>query len=939
MDHSGPVNEGRAARLQALYLEAEALPPDARDEYLDGNCGGDDALRAEVAAMLDSAQLTRGVSGRAGTEPGEAAFEPLASGTPLGPWRIASLIGRGGMGEVYEARRADGAFELRAAVKLLKRGMDTEAVLRRFLRERHFLAQLAHPNIAHLLDAGMSPDGRPYLVMEFVAGRPITKHATANKLNVPEILRLMVTVCEAVQAAHAKRIVHRDLKPSNVLVTVDGQVKLLDFGIAKLITEEQSELTRLPGDDIPLTPAYAAPEQLRGMPASPAADVYALGVMLYRLLCGRLPHDRDGRSTTAIVAGLGRETLLRPSSRLRQERGRVPEAERHMRLRQMPRDLDLIVLKALHQEPTRRYRSASEMAEDLQRLLAYRPVLARADSLAYRVSRYVRRNRLLVGATGAVILALTLGTAAALWQAHLALQARNEATQRRQQADDLIDFMLGDLKERLEPVGRLDVLDAAVSKAMVYLGRGGADPLDSDTLGERIRALAAIEDIRDSRGQMPEALKAGQEALDYARALQHRAPASPASDYLLALALHARGASLAENDEYDAAMTVLQEGQAIVQRLRAARPDNPANADDLLLDAQFASIMGYVYSSKKEFEKAAPQQAYCAQLLQPLAQAPEAKSSYVSEYWRCTGHQASALVYANQLDQATQLLLDIMGQLPALLRTHAQDHSLQHELASVLIDVSIGFSRAGWTAEAENASGQAADISRRLVAYDPSNFLDKLNLGEALYFNIGAKMERGAWHEAQSAADEAVPALADVRQMHPGDPEALDFSMAVYTRRADIANALGEGLSRALAEDDAALALGATNHSSRIQFKVIDAQLDAWELAQNHDRARATAARAAAAALIDTLGQPQAGLTKSQKLRLTRDRMEFAYADGDPASGDKLYAEQRDAHSASMGLATDIRHRLCGRLAKGHAARCGAIEEWKPPQPPPVRTG
>ena len=235
------------------------------------------------------------------------------------------------MGEVYLARRADGAFELEVAIKLLKRGLDTVAVVQRFLAERRILAQLTHPNIAHAMDAGATPDGRPYLVMEYVNGQAITEHSLAHRQSIAERLRLMITVCLAVQEAHQRQIVHRDLKPSNVMVTAEGQVKLLDFGIAKSLSDEAGDATRMAGDSNALTPSYAAPEQILGQAITPATDVYALGVILYELLTGRLPHQREARPLSVLVAELGNEVIVRPGTMLDRERGRLAESDRAAR--------------------------------------------------------------------------------------------------------------------------------------------------------------------------------------------------------------------------------------------------------------------------------------------------------------------------------------------------------------------------------------------------------------------------------------------------------------------------------------------------------------------------------------------------------------------------------------------------------------------------------
>lgn len=447
------MTDDRATRLQALFDEASRLPWDRRGEFLDRVCAGDAVLRLDIERQLRNVGDTVVVLDRSAlTGDTESPPEPLQAGTLLGPWEIERLVGQGGMGEVYQARRADQAFELRVAIKLLKRGLDTHQVIRRFLLERRILAQLTHPNIAHALDAGAAPDGRPYLVMEYVEGQPVTDYARTGSngqaLSITEMLRLMIVVCQAVQEAHKRQIVHRDLKPSNVLVTAEGQVKLLDFGIAKSLSEEEVDATRMAGEATALTPAYAAPEQILGQAITPATDVYALGVMLYELLTARLPHRREGRSASVVVVELDKETVLRPSAVLRQERGRLPEPERASRLREVSKDLDLIAVKALHPETARRYADAEALGDDLQRLLDQRPILARPDSLAYSANRFVRRNRLVVAAATAVMVALTAGLSIAIWQAGIARTEARSALLQKQRAEQVKEFMLSVFKEQ-----------------------------------------------------------------------------------------------------------------------------------------------------------------------------------------------------------------------------------------------------------------------------------------------------------------------------------------------------------------------------------------------------------------------------------------------------------------------------------------------------------
>ncbi|NIR60341.1 MAG: serine/threonine protein kinase, partial [Gammaproteobacteria bacterium] len=333
------------------------------------------------------------------------------------------------MGVVYLAERADGQFEQRVALKLIKRGIDTDEIIERFLQERQILARLDHPNIARLLDGGVTETGQPYFAMEYIAGVPLTAYCDEHRLDVEARLRLFEHVGEAVQYAHRNLIVHRDLKPSNILVTEDGTVKLLDFGIARLMDDEAAPALTQTGMRV-LSPAYAAPEQVAGEPVTTATDVYSLGVVLYELLTGHNPHaerpeggrdvKRPSAAVTSTAARLDGSSETGTPQEIARSRATQPERLR----RRLSGDLDTICLKALRPEPEQRYDSAAAFGEDLKRHLAGLPVEARAGAAGYRLRKFIRRNRMLVGATGLVILALGVGLAATLWQAQ---RARTQA--------------------------------------------------------------------------------------------------------------------------------------------------------------------------------------------------------------------------------------------------------------------------------------------------------------------------------------------------------------------------------------------------------------------------------------------------------------------------------------------------------------------------------
>jgi len=410
--------------VQRVLVEALALEAGEREAFLTRACATDAKLRAEVESLiaadagsdfLDEPVVTlRALEERSGT--GEVPTRTI------GPYQVVRPLGEGGMGEVFLGRQRTDAFSRTVAIKVVKRGMDTGEVLRRFALERRILAQLVHPNIAQLHDAGVTEDGRPYFVMELVDGEPIDRYVRRKKLSIADTLRLFQSVCAAVHHAHRHLIVHRDIKPSNVLVTADGVPKLLDFGIAKILsdTDEAQALTRTHGHV--LTPDYASPEQRRGEPVTTAADVYALGTLLFELLVGARPfRDATGNSGDRPPRTDDRQPS-RPSSAV----GRV-EGGAARRGRDLRGDLDTIVLCALREEPDRRYGSAEALAEDIERFLRGHPVLARPDSTAYRAVKFVRRNVWTVSTAAAVAIGLVAVTATATVQSRRLERERDKA--------------------------------------------------------------------------------------------------------------------------------------------------------------------------------------------------------------------------------------------------------------------------------------------------------------------------------------------------------------------------------------------------------------------------------------------------------------------------------------------------------------------------------
>lgn len=384
-----PPNE-----VDRVLDEILQVAPAERSARLKRACGGNSDLRMEVARVLAACESAR-ILDLPAIEFIPAAPESGFGGARLGPYRVLKELARGGMGIVLLAERADGHFEQLVALKVIKQGMDSDEIRRRFLTERQILARLQHANIARLLDGGVTAAGRPWFAMEFVDGVPITVYCDSKRLDVSGRLMLFEQVCRAVRHAHHSRVVHRDLKPSNILVTPDGGVKLLDFGIAKLLSEEAGDasvLTRL--DMRIMTPAYAAPEQVRGEEITTATDVYALGAVLYELLTGRCA-QRFERYSPAEV-----ERVVCATD---PDMGRLR--------RRLIGDLDTIILKAMRKEARRRYPSTDELLGDLQRYRDGLPVLARPSSRLYRARKFVARHWIGGGAMAAVAVALVAGLA------------------------------------------------------------------------------------------------------------------------------------------------------------------------------------------------------------------------------------------------------------------------------------------------------------------------------------------------------------------------------------------------------------------------------------------------------------------------------------------------------------------------------------------------
>jgi eukaryotic-like serine/threonine-protein kinase len=594
----------RWRRIEALFAEAAALAAGEREAFLDARCEGDGELRAELESLLgadaqDEDPLREVVEAAAV----EVALEreAAAAGPPtadrVGPYRLIGVLGRGGTSTVHRAVRADDAYSMEVAVKTLHGGVLGPDTRERFRRERQILADLEHPNVARLLDGGTRDDGTPYVVMERVDGLPIDEHARRHRLGLRERIALFRKVCAAVQYAHQRLVVHRDLKPSNILVQADGTPKLLDFGIAKLLADEAQAATVT--ERRWMTPEYASPEQVRGERVSTASDVYSLGAVLYELLTGRRPYELASRSGGEIERVVSTATPAAPSAAVASVRdgaGSEP-ATTTIRPRELRGDLDNIVLMALRKEPERRYRSAGELDDDLERFEQGLPVRSRPDTIRYRTRKFVRRHRLGV-ATAALLLALLSGFGAVTFvQArHLAAE-RDVAELERDKARRVAGFLTETLTARDDagvPAGELT--------ARELIDRGAAHLAD-DALDDQPAVRAALLQAVGEVYLFHERTDRAQELLDEALVLRRAALGEEHLDTaesraaLGDLALRDRDMETAF-DHYSAALEV--------RRRLAGEPSSPV-ADSLAQLATLHHMQGDFEESERLYRQALEQ--------------------------------------------------------------------------------------------------------------------------------------------------------------------------------------------------------------------------------------------------------------------------------------------------------------------------------------------
>ncbi len=763
----------RFVALQQVWEAILERPPEEWARMVRDATPDDSDLRAELESLLAAHQTTddsfdRPLVAQLGMVGSGLAAASLV-GRTLGPWRVTREIGAGGMGMVYEAVRADDQFTRRVAIKTLRTGADRADVLRRFARERQIHAALAHPNIATLLDAGITDDVIPYMVLEYVDGLPVDVYCDARCLALPERLDLFRQVVQAVQHAHRRLVVHRDLKPSNILVTGDGVVKLLDFGISTLL-EESPDHAATDGPRA-FTTAYASPEQIRGEPVSTATDIYSLGVVLYRLLAGRPPHDLDSLSTAAAWATICEVTPPPPSAVVTLAAARAAGLGSAERLtRALRGELDAIVLMALRKEPDRRYPTADALAEDLHNHLRGQPVSARPDTTAYRIRKLVRRNRLATAAVALAALAMAGGAGISLWQARQARRSAAVAEQQRRTATGVAEFLQtivgsADLSwagQGLGPNATIaEAVDSAAGRIDVELAQ---EPAVAEALHRILVSIYAAR--RDPTLGTP-----------HARRLLELLRQRQASDQEMARGLHDLGLHLYLAGERDSSRQLLQDAYRLMEH--AGFPEG----EDLVV---ILNQLGLLALADGDYAGA---EDYMARTLELRR--------------RTVGSDHVAAVAASNIGVARDSRGDVTGAIEAFREAESIHASLvgaeNFERGTNFLNLANSLLLTGQVEEAERVMREALsiwertvgpnhllhaigriDLSRiRLAAGDPVDALAQVRTGiallgdlppEHLYRSRGASREAAALlalGRADQAESEARRALTILRGAYP----------------------------------------------------------------------------------------------------------------------------------------------------------------------------
>jgi non-specific serine/threonine protein kinase/serine/threonine-protein kinase len=751
------VTAERWDRIKQIVADALDLGREQRPQFLDEACGADAELRGDVETLLRA------------DEPNSAFLDLDRLPERVGPYRVVREIGRGGMGTVYLGERDDGQFEQRVALKVIKRGMDTDAVLRRFYAERQILARLQHPNITRLLDGGTF-DHRPYFVMEYLEGEPLVEYCRVRNLPVRERIGLFLAVCDAVEYAHRNLILHRDLKNGNILVDAGGTPKLLDFGIAKLLQEgaaEQSVVALRP-----LTPQAASPEQVHGEPLTTASDVYGLGMLLFELLAGQPPYRVSSISPLEMLRLVCEQPAPKPSTLAPAGTARLLRG-----------DLDNIALKALEKEPARRYQRAADLSADLRRHLEGRPVEARAGGAWYRARKFARRHRRSLALAAVVVLALSAAVTDAILQGRRAARRFDDL---RQLAGSFL-FEFHDAIATLP--GSTPARELVVKRALQYLDSLAREA--SGDIGLKREAAAGYLRVGEAQGlvfesnlgKMGDARASFQKAVALYEQVARARPSDPQAQTDLAHALLSLISSDYNSGDLAAGMATLHR---VVNMLEAQGRKQP-------LDTRALVTLGQAWFGISERQMYANQDSDALQsrlrslevLRAAVAAAPQ---NEYAQRWLAQSEKRLAYLYLQRLHDLPKAEENLQASLEIDRQRAARDPAS----AVVKLDMALDYSylsaiahRKGDVALTHQLLGEAIAARAEVLAVDPRNFRvrtlligDYTRLGTMLRdeqrtaearaaFETGLKLAAGMDSAAAANAD-AVESIANLRRAAEG---------------------------------------------------------------------------------------------------------------------------------------------------------------------------
>jgi serine/threonine protein kinase len=733
----------RWRQIEDLFHTALACEPGSRAVFLDSACARDPSLRQEIESLLLSYEkggFTETPAFTEGIKLLEESEDRSHVGQNIGPYRVVRKIGQGGMGAVYLAARADQAFQKEVAIKLIKRGQDTEDVIRRFRSERQILASLDHPNITRLLDGGTTEDGLPYFVMEYIEGQPIDIYCASHELDTTQRLRLFQSVCAAVHFAHQHLVIHRDIKPGNILVTAEGVPRLLDFGIAKLLAAESSVPDRTITIARRMTPESASPEQVRGGNITTASDVYSLGVLLYKLLTGHGPYRLAGRSSDEIERAICEEDPEKPSAvvdrteesaadrtitprSFSESREDVPDKLR----RRLRGDLDNIVLMALRKEPQRRYASVQQFSDDIRRHLEGLPVLAHRDTPAYRAAKFVQRHKTGVAAVALIFLSLAAGIVATLRQASIAAAERDRARIEKAKADRINAFLQDMLSfsspSYVSPNPRKDP-DAKVSEVVEQAARRAELELadQPEVLAEMQRTIGAVY---YAQGRYDKAEQILRDALEkYIRLYGRDSHETVEASNLLANVLLRKG-STAEAE-------ALFRRDIDIERREAQRGH---------LDVRTMAFVLGDYGSMLDQRGDKATEAYLREALQYASKLTGKDRAFVAMLYNDLGDVAYRSGDLNEAERVGRAAIDEYRKLPE--GTYVEMAASLSNLGAVLI-------KKGSYSQAEPFVREGLDLRRKMLGNaHPDTAMSLFRLSDLLY-------KEGDYQGAESAARESV---------------------------------------------------------------------------------------------------------------------------------------------------------------------------------------